>query len=54
MAKGNASALATANGFLTARVKTSRSASTLPEQWLIVKSWYALSSETNRSGPTVD
>ena len=51
MAKGTASALATVSGFPTASVNTNRSVSTRLDQWMTVKSWYALFSENNRSTP---
>ena len=53
MAKGTASALATVSGFPTASVNTNRSVSTRLDQWMTVKSSYALFSETTRSTPTV-
>ena len=49
MVRATASALATANGFPTVRVRTKRSVNTRLDQWLIVKFWYELFSENSRS-----
>ena len=53
MAKGTASALTTVSSFPTASVNSNRSVSTRLDQWITVKSWYALFSETDRSTLTV-
>ena len=52
MAKGTASALATVSGFPTPSANTNRSVSTRLDQWMTVKSWYALFSENSISVQT--